>query len=236
MENQDDASAALADRSYDGNYLEPNGHGHMSLNTVKTTLDTGLPALGADISQWDEPDFNFADFLASPKSPSPELLKSLEPIEWPPTQWPPTDSSSTSLAHLTTSWLPQGHSYERERAAYFNNLSIPVMSMSTLRTLIQRPRMKTGRVAQLTLHTLRSYPLMMLRDGTLPPFIHPLLASSEYEDDKDVEPLTNCRSLVHMISSGVQGSRKLFWRNVRLECERLIHEVCLTTICDRISC
>jgi hypothetical protein len=30
---------------------------------------------------------------------------------------------------------------------------------------------------------------------------------------------------VHMISSGVQGSRKLFWKNVRMECERLCEEV-----------
>ena len=36
-----------------------------------------------------------------------------------------------------------------------------------------------------------------------------------------MEPLTNCMSLVHMLSSRIHGSRKLFWKNVRMECERL---------------
>ncbi|KAI5360705.1 hypothetical protein Slin15195_G086210 [Septoria linicola] len=35
-----------------------------------------------------------------------------------------------------------------------------------------------------------------------------------------MEPLANCISLVHMIGSP-KGSRKLLWRNVRLECERM---------------
>ncbi|KAK5095426.1 hypothetical protein LTR70_003590 [Exophiala xenobiotica] len=39
-----------------------------------------------------------------------------------------------------------------------------------------------------------------------------------------MEPLNNCISLMHMLKSGVQGTRKLFWKNVRLECERLYGE------------
>ncbi|KAJ6086544.1 hypothetical protein N7467_005458 [Penicillium canescens] len=39
-----------------------------------------------------------------------------------------------------------------------------------------------------------------------------------------MEPLDNCINLVHMISGGMRGSRKLFWRNVRMECERLCAE------------
>ena len=87
--------------------------------------------------------------------------------------------------------------------------------------------MKTGgaqSIATLILHTLKSYPMMMLRHNTLPPFIHPRLISSDFEDN-DVEPLTNCINLVHMITSGVQGCRKLFWKIVRMECERLREEV-----------
>ena len=106
------------------------------------------------------------------------------------------------------------------------NVSIPTLPTSTLRSLIQRPKMKTGaqRIANLILHTLKSYPLMILRHNTLPPFIHPRSISSDVKNNH-MEPLTNCISLVHMISSGVQGSRKLFWKNVRLECERLCEEV-----------
>lgn len=66
---------------------------------------------------------------------------------------------------------------------------------------------------------------MMMRHNTLPPFIHPCLLSLGIESTH-MEPLTNCISLVHMISSDVHGSRKLFWKNVRMECERLVAEVC----------
>lgn len=66
---------------------------------------------------------------------------------------------------------------------------------------------------------------MMLRHNTLPPFIHPSVVSSDL-DNPNLEPLTNCIALVHMIGSGIQASRKLFWENVRMECERLCEEVC----------
>ncbi|KAG2170740.1 hypothetical protein VTO58DRAFT_110979 [Aureobasidium pullulans] len=36
-----------------------------------------------------------------------------------------------------------------------------------------------------------------------------------------MEPLANCLSLLHMIGGNIRGSRKLFWKNVSMECERL---------------
>jgi hypothetical protein len=170
-----------------------------------------LPDIGELYPTWNDPAFNFVDFLTPQES--------VETIQWP-------SPSSSSLVHHSTPTPDQ--IVQIQQASYVLNSSIPVMSMSTLRTLIQRPKMKTGRIATLTMHTLKSYPLMMLRHNTLPPFIHPHLISSGVHE-KDLEPLTNCISLVHMISSGVQGSRKLFWRNVRVECERLCSEVrCVT--------
>ncbi|KAI5201221.1 hypothetical protein AUEXF2481DRAFT_28273 [Aureobasidium subglaciale EXF-2481] len=53
----------------------------------------------------------------------------------------------------------------------------------------------------------------------LPPFIHP--ASMALSDDSDMEPLANCLSLMHMLGGGFRGSRKLLWRNVRSESERM---------------
>jgi hypothetical protein len=105
-------------------------------------------------------------------------------------------------------------------------LSIPSQPTSTIRILIQRPNVTIGtqRIANLILHTLKSYPLMLLRHQTLPPFIHPSLVFPVIEN-KNMEPVNNCISLVHMISSGVQVSAKLFWKNVRLECERFYEEV-----------
>ncbi|KAL1841425.1 hypothetical protein VTK73DRAFT_3484 [Phialemonium thermophilum] len=89
---------------------------------------------------------------------------------------------------------------------------------------------RAQRIAKLILHTLKSYPVMLLRHNTLPPFLHPsTIAIAASNADNAMEPLNNCMSLVHMISSGVRGSRKLFWKNVRLECERLCQENAAST-------
>lgn len=95
-----------------------------------------------------------------------------------------------------------------------------------VRSFNPRARSSTGthRTSNLILHTLKSYPMMILRDQTLPPFIHPHLVSNEVEY-KDMEPLSNCVNLIHMLSSGFSGSRKLFWKNVRMDCESLYTNV-----------
>ncbi|KAK0658097.1 hypothetical protein B0T16DRAFT_316695 [Cercophora newfieldiana] len=69
---------------------------------------------------------------------------------------------------------------------------------------------------------------MLLDSEDAPPFVHPQLKSRVHtgvdndgdSEDKQSEPLNNCISLLHMLHSGVSGSRKLFWRNARMECER----------------
>ena len=106
------------------------------------------------------------------------------------------------------------------------NYTIPQTPTWNVRSLVHRPRLETRvqRTAGLIIHTLKSYPRMMLQHNSLPPFIHQHVLGSNSGDD-DQEPLTNCINLVHMISSGYQGSRKLFWKNVRLECEQIMEQV-----------
>ncbi|PYH43074.1 uncharacterized protein BP01DRAFT_301762 [Aspergillus saccharolyticus JOP 1030-1] len=103
--------------------------------------------------------------------------------------------------------------------------SIPAVPTQNIRSLIQRPRLHNGaqRTANLIFHALKSYPKMMLRDRNLPPFIHPHMVFSDAEGTS-MEPLTNCLSLVHMTSSPAESTRKLFWKNVHWECERLYTE------------
>jgi hypothetical protein len=170
-------------------------------------LDSAL--VGGEYLDWDDQDIDFADFL------SPQMND--ETVLYPSAGFSSLVRHSTPLTNQTV---------QVQQAISSPNVSIPAIPTSTPRSLIQRPKMKTGaqRIANLILHTLKSYPLMMIRHNTLPPFIHPHLMSSNAENN-DMEPLTNCICLVHMISSGVQGSRKLFWKNVRLECERLCEEV-----------
>ena len=170
---------------------------------------------GGEYLGWDVPDIDFADFL-NPQT-NDEIVQ--------------TPSSRSSVL-IRPSAASTDRTVQVNQVSSFPNISIPTLPSSTaLRTLILRPKLKTGaqRIANLILSTLKSYPLMMLRHNTLPPFIHPRLISSNVENNH-MEPLTNCISLMQMISSGVQGSRKLFWKNVRMECERLHEEV--SQVCD----
>ncbi|KAK3295735.1 uncharacterized protein B0H64DRAFT_153062 [Chaetomium fimeti] len=62
---------------------------------------------------------------------------------------------------------------------------------------------------------------MILRHNSLPPFIHARMMASSSAENDNMEPLNNC---INMIRSGVPGNRKLFWRNVRMECKRFYQE------------
>ncbi|KAK2785637.1 hypothetical protein FQN52_008324 [Onygenales sp. PD_12] len=154
---------------------------------------------------WDDQNINFPEFLNSPTNDAVQYLSS-----------GPLSSSHHSIPYQTL----------EVQQTIPTNLSIPGLPTYTVRSLIQRPKMKTGAqmITNVILHTLKSYSLMMLRNNTLPPYIHMHTIASEVENS-DMEPLTNCISLMHMISSGVQGSRKLFWKNVRMECERFCEEL-----------
>lgn len=129
-------------------------------------------------------------------------------------------------------WYP----VEGQQTTSYFNLSIPAQVTSNPRSLVKRVRFKIGGegTAALILHTLKSYLRMMMYHHTLPPFIHPHTISPDF-DKGNTEPLVNCVSLVHMIGSKVRGSRKLFWKNVRLECERLLSDVCSPFCSDKRS-
>jgi hypothetical protein len=102
---------------------------------------------------------------------------------------------------------------------------IPRMPTFYLRSFAQSKSV-TGRssaTATLMTRMLTSYPRIMYRPGSLPPFIHP--HSLGHNTHNPNESLTTCVTLTQMVSSGATGSRKLFWKNVRLECERLQVEV-----------
>lgn len=137
--------------------------------------------------------------------------------------------STASTRHAMTS-IAQIQTYQPQGGLSWSSPSIPQTPAIAVRSLIHRPTTRSGaqRTANLILHNLKSYPLMIQHHNGLPPFIHKSVISPGVEDP-EAEPMTNCLSLVHMIGSGVQTSRKLFWKNVRMECERLSAEVRPTT-------
>jgi hypothetical protein len=101
--------------------------------------------------------------------------------------------------------------------------SIPASPTPAPHSLVKRSSTNAGieRTSKLLLHNLQSYVVSMLSHNSLPPFIHSTFVSAGF----DTEPLINCINLVHMIGGEMKGSRKLFWRNVRMECERMCDEV-----------
>jgi hypothetical protein len=116
---------------------------------------------------------------------------------------------------------PASQRQRQDHASWLVSSSIPPIPNQNVRSMMQRPNMRPGadRTANLLFYTLKSYPLM-LRQSTLPPFIHPSCVSFTDEGTTN-EPLENCIALIHMMANGIQGSRRLFWRNVKQECERM---------------
>ena len=200
------APSFVADHPGIENRQDAGNDGDIQLDTAFDISDPDFTDLGGEHFDLD---VDFVDFL--------NLETNDEGVQY-------HSSESSSLA--CHSMALTGQTNQIQRANGSPEVSIRAISTYTLRSFDQRPNLKTGaqRIVNLILHTLKSYPLMMLRDNTLPPFIHPHLISPDVENN-NMEPLTNCISLVHMLSSRILRSRKLFWKNVQMECERLCADV-----------
>ena len=187
------------------------------LDDAPPTTDMDLANLGAEYLDWNNLDIDFADFMDPPVND--KIIA----------QYP--SPTSPSLGHYTTP--STNHTLRVQQAFSLANTSIPPPLSYPSRSLVQRPKLKKGaqRIADLVLYTLKSYLLMLQHPDNPPPFLHPRLLAFHDVENTEMEPLTNCMGLMRMISSDARGSRKLFWRNVRLECERLCQEVCL--VCHR---
>ncbi|KAH8668968.1 hypothetical protein BX600DRAFT_435480 [Xylariales sp. PMI_506] len=183
-----------------------NTSGDMLLDDTLALPDFDISDLGGGLFDWNDPDTGPEEFIGSP----PEQ---------------PNNSYNKSSVELsTTVWHsspPADRAVHIQQAYRYAQHTIPATPSSNVRSLIPRSRASAGtqRIAGLILSTLKSYPLMMLRHDTLPPFVHPSLVSSNLENI-DTEPLANCISLVNMLRSDGPGSRRLFWKNVYMECER----------------
>lgn len=191
-----------------GNFLSvPNNQEtHLNRDTIHHTelavVDHEVADLEGEYLNWNAPEIEL---------PDNELIEFLD-----------LQTNETSPYFSTGGSLVSRHSFPIDQEFQIN-WSIPALPTPNPHSLTKRSTANVGmeRTATLVLHTLKSYVLSMLRHNSLPPFIHPSLVSAEFL----MEPLMNCINLVHMIGGEMKGSRKLFWRNVRMECERMCDEV-----------
>jgi hypothetical protein len=160
-------------------------------------------------------DFSAHDFASLPNdlfNAYPDVNLELMPTEFgeSASSIPAPPGSDNVLA--TTSWY--GPAY----------VPIPRAPTTSIRSFQRHTNYQPRSVhmSHLIIQTLRSYPLMLLRGDALPPYIHPNFISQPIDD---LEPLTTCLSLIHMLRAAPStATRRLFWRNVRLECERFLSE------------
>jgi hypothetical protein len=124
------------------------------------------------------------------------------------------------------------HSLQMQHTMALYNTPVPsIPDIYSPRSLVPRPGRDPGqqRIANLVLQTLKSYPLMIIRHDALPPFIHSCSTAFRGEEE-NMESLTNCLNLMHMLGSSIRGSSKLFWKNVRWECERIREQVIMSIL------
>lgn len=206
VQEREVALSSMSDSLNVENRQETSYDGDIALDSELFTFEPGFANTGGE---YFDRDIDFTAFL------NPQANE--ETIQYPSLGW-------LSLARSSTPSTDQ--TLQVQQLFSSPSVSIPRGPTLNIRSIFLQSNMRSGpqKIANLILHTLKSYPLIMLRHKTLPPFIHPHFLSLDIEVD-NMEPLNNCISLVYMISSEVRGSRKLFWKNVRLECEHLYNEV-----------
>ncbi|KAF2143513.1 uncharacterized protein K452DRAFT_225511 [Aplosporella prunicola CBS 121167] len=73
---------------------------------------------------------------------------------------------------------------------------------------------------------LRSFPQMMLRRTTFPPFIHPRLHRLSDGDRTGLpEPLANCMSIAHLFASRNAETSPFLWRAIEAEQHRFLQNI-----------
>jgi hypothetical protein len=181
-----------------------------SFGTNDTTSVPSLPGLGCDAFDWNIPNNEHEIYV--PCDDAPILL----PTHFEGSTGLTRVESTPLQDFMTTVQLTTYAPFTSTDAQVSRSLSL------NLRSLWPRPKLSTG--AQITANhmarILSSYPRMMQNQDILPPFIHPQWLSLSGTEPV-LEPLAICVSMIRMLTAGGQGSGRLFWRNVRMECDRL---------------
>ncbi|XWX01959.1 hypothetical protein V2A60_009991 [Cordyceps javanica] len=172
--------------------------GGVAYDAASSSLKQGMQMSDSDLGDvWYDVDWQF-------------LLPSSPAVDDGPSSasfWSMTGGDSETPASSFDSWL------SLQRVMTTPKSQILRLPTFTMPSIVHRQHTGAGaqRVSQLILQTLKTYPLMMTRQKTPPPFLHPSLLASSFNDS--LEPWHNCMSLVYMVNGRMNGSRRLFWRN-----------------------
>jgi len=90
-------------------------------------------------------------------------------------------------------------------------------------SLLRQSNEVVQHTSNLVVQALRSYPLMMLRRETLPPFIHPHWYS--LSTPALPEPISNCMSIAQMYAFRSEETKPFLWRTIKAECQRFREQV-----------
>jgi hypothetical protein len=103
--------------------------------------------------------------------------------------------------------------------------SIPMALRQHPDCLTRRPVPKptSQPIVRLIVQTLRSYPIMMLRRETFPPFIHPQWQSQSVPALP--VPLANCMSIAQLFASRTLETKPFLWNLILTETKRFVDEV-----------
>lgn len=95
---------------------------------------------------------------------------------------------------------------------------------SMIRRRLVKPHAQTH--ATFIIQILASFPAMMLRKETFPPFIHPHSFSGIPGKENEMpEALVNCMSLAQLFKIRTKENSGFLWKSIRMEHERLWREV-----------
>ncbi|CAI6100967.1 unnamed protein product [Clonostachys chloroleuca] len=121
----------------------------------------------------------------------------------------PTSATSESLQSLEVLPLDEGAPVQSTEA---------VDEPATL-TALKQPSPEAEASATIVMHCIRSYPQMMLRRQTFPPFIHP-----HWHTEKLPENLVNCMSIAQLFVTRTPENSSFLWRTIDNEVSRFKNE------------
>jgi hypothetical protein len=171
-------------------------------------------AESTDLFTLSSPDFSF-DLdtnlaLFSPKNNFPEAIFA-ETLD--------LQSQQSSLLSLSSfpSALEVSPTYDLE-------YPLRDLTRCMLRRRLAKPQHQVH--ATLIIQIIASFPAMMLRRETFPPFIHTHSFSAVSGKEHDIpEALINCMSIAQLFKTRTKENSRFLWKTIRMEHERLWSEV-----------